>query len=75
MDGHLLKLIGAGLAAIGCLGGGIGIGAAASGACQAIARQPEAQGKIMTFFILGAALAEATSIYALVVALMIFFTH
>jgi F-type H+-transporting ATPase subunit c len=75
MTQSFLYLVGAGLAAIGCLGGGVGIGVAAGGACQAIARQPEAQGKIMTFFILGAALAEATSIYALVVALMIFFAH
>jgi F-type H+-transporting ATPase subunit c len=67
----LFYLIGAGLAAIGCLGGGIGIGIAAGHAADATSRQPEASGKIMTIFILGAALAEATSIYALVVALMI----
>jgi F-type H+-transporting ATPase subunit c len=68
----IVSLIGAGLAAIGCLGGGIGIGIAANGAAQAVARQPEQSGKIMTFFILGAALAEATSIYAFVVALMVY---
>jgi F-type H+-transporting ATPase subunit c len=69
----LISLLGAGCAAIGCLGGGIGIGIAAGHAAEAVARQPEQQSKIMTMFILGAGLAEATSIYALVVALMLYF--
>jgi F-type H+-transporting ATPase subunit c len=62
--------IGAGLAALSGLGAGIGIGIATNGATQATARQPEASGKIMTTLILGCALAEATAIYGLVVALM-----
>lgn len=38
---------------------------------QAVARQPEAEGKITKTLILGSALAEATAIYGFVIALMI----
>ncbi|MEA4813739.1 MAG: ATP synthase F0 subunit C [Oscillospiraceae bacterium] len=62
--------IGAGIAALTGLGAGIGIGIATAKATDATARQPEASGKIMTTLILGCALAEATAIYGLVVALM-----
>ena len=40
-------------------------------AVEAIARQPEASGKIQTSLLLGAALAEATAIYGLIVAILI----
>lgn len=56
--------IGVGLAA---LGSGIGLGIAVAGALEAIGRQPEASGKIMTNMIIGAALIEALTIYALIV--------
>ncbi len=67
------KLVGAGLAAIGILGGGIGVGIVANGAVQAMGRNPDVSGLIQTNMILGIAFAEATSIYALVVALLILF--
>jgi F-type H+-transporting ATPase subunit c len=76
MEGDIVaaaKLIGAGLAAIGVFGGGIGVGLAALGATQAMGRNPDATGTIQTNMILGFAFAEATSIYALVVALLILF--
>jgi F-type H+-transporting ATPase subunit c len=56
--------IGVGLAA---LGSGLGLGWAVAGALEAIGRQPEASGKIMTNMIIGAALIEALTIYALIV--------
>ena len=62
--------IGAGVAALGVLGAGVSIGIATGKATEAIARQPEAEGKIRTTLILGCALAEATAIYAFVIALM-----
>ena len=65
--------IGAGIAAITGIGAGIGIGVATAKATDAVARQPEASGKIMNMLILGGALAEATAIYGLVVALAIIF--
>ncbi len=80
MDGNIVaaatvlgKMIGAGLAMVGVIGGGIGIGVVAGGAVQAMARNPDASGMIQTNMILGIAFAEATAIYALVVALMILF--
>ena len=63
--------IGAGIAVLTGLGAGIGIGIATGKATQAVARQPEAAGKITTLLLLGSALAEATAIYGFVVALMI----
>ena len=63
--------IGAGIAALACIGAGIGIGIATSKAADAIARQPEADGKIRTSLILGCALAEATAIYGFIIALLI----
>lgn len=49
------------------LGSGIGLGQAVGSALEAIGRQPEASGKIMTTMIIGAALIEALTIYALIV--------
>ena len=56
--------IGVGVAAIGS---GLGLGHAVGSAMEAIGRQPEAAGKIQTAMIIGAALIEALTIYALVV--------
>lgn len=56
--------IAVGLAA---LGSGIGLGIAVGKAVEAIGRQPEATGKILTNMIIGAALIEALTIYALIV--------
>jgi F-type H+-transporting ATPase subunit c len=63
--------IGAGIAVFTGIGAGIGIGIATSGLVQAMARQPEASSKFMPMFFVGAALAEATAIYGLVVAFML----
>lgn len=68
-----LKLLGAGIAMIGALGAGIGIGILGSGATQAMARNPDATSTIQTNMILGMAFSEATAIYALAVALIIIF--
>jgi ATP synthase F0 subunit c len=67
------KLIGAGLAMIGAIGAGAGIGIVTSGAVQAMGRNPDATGTIQTNMILGIAFAEAVAIYCLVVALLILF--
>lgn len=69
-----LMAIGAGIAVLTGLGAGIGIGMATSKAVDAIARQPEADGKISRALILGCALAEATAIYGFVIALLIIFS-
>jgi F-type H+-transporting ATPase subunit c len=72
MDPQLvLVAVGAGIAVITGLGAGIGIGIATSGFLQAIARQPEAMGKMTPWFFVGAALAESTAIYGLVISLLL----
>lgn len=68
-----LKLLGAGLAMLGAIGAGVGVGIAASGGVQAMGRNPDAFGIIQTNMILGIAFAEAVAIYALAVALIIIF--
>lgn len=73
MDANAAKLIGAGLAMIGTIGAGLGIGVVVNGAVQGIARNPDAGGVVQTNMILGVALAEAVAIYCLVVALLILF--
>ena len=67
----MLVAIGAGIAVLTGVGAGVGIGLATSKAVDAIARQPEAEGKISKSLLLGCALAEATAIYGFVIALMI----
>jgi F-type H+-transporting ATPase subunit c len=58
---------------LGAIGPGIGIGILASGALNAIGRNPEASGLVQINMFIGIAFAEAIAIYALVVALIIKF--
>jgi len=71
MDFSTIIAIGVGIAVLTGLGAGIGIGIATSGYAQAIARQPEASGRITPMFFVGIALAEATAIYGLIVAILL----
>ncbi|UCH60096.1 MAG: ATP synthase F0 subunit C [Anaerolineales bacterium] len=73
MEAEAARLIGAGLAMIGTIGAGLGIGVLVNGAVQGIARNPDAAGNVQTNMILGIAFAEAVAIYCLVVALLILF--
>lgn len=68
-----MAAIGAGLAALGCIGGGIGTGNTASKAVEGISRQPEASGKITSAMIIGAAFSEVTAIYCFLIALILAF--
>ncbi len=52
---------------IAAFGSAIGLGLAVKAGLEAIGRQPEASGKILTNMIIGAALIEALTIYALIV--------
>jgi F-type H+-transporting ATPase subunit c len=72
MDPATMKMLAAGLAiGLGLLGPGIGIGLIGASAMQALGRNPEARGAILTNMILVAALAEALGIYALIVAIIL----
>jgi F-type H+-transporting ATPase subunit c len=74
MDPQVAKLLGAGLAmGFGAIGPGIGIGILTAGAMQALGRNPEARGPILTNMMIGIALTEAVAIYALVVAIILIF--
>ena len=74
METEAVRMLAAGLAiGLGAIGPGIGIGILGLGAMNALGRNPEARGPIMTFMILGIALTEAVAIYALVVAVVLIF--
>jgi F-type H+-transporting ATPase subunit c len=62
-----LAAVGAGLAVIGA---GLGIGRIGGSAMDAIARQPEAAGKVQLAMIISAALIEGVALFAVVVALI-----
>ncbi|MBX3047063.1 MAG: F0F1 ATP synthase subunit C [Anaerolineales bacterium] len=73
MEAEAAKMIGAGIAMIGAMGAGLGVGLAALGGVQGIARNPDAAGTIQTSMILGIVFTEAIAIYCLVVAMLILF--
>ncbi len=71
MEAEGVRMLAAGLAmGLGAIGPGIGIGILGYGAMQALGRNPEAKGAIMTNMILAIAFAEAIGIYALIVAIL-----
>jgi len=71
MDLNVVFGLGAGIAVITGIGAGVGIGVATAGLLQAMARQPEASGKLMPMFFVGVALAESTAIYGLVISILL----
>lgn len=60
---------------IGSLGTGIGQGLAIKAACEGVARNPGASGKIMTMMMIGLAMIESLAIYVFVVAMIILFVN
>lgn len=74
MELDAVKLLAAALAiGLGALGPGVGIGVLGAAAMNAIGRNPEARGAILTNMILAIAFAEAIAIYALIVAFLLLF--
>ena len=73
MEDSAAKLIGAGLATIGVLGSGIGIGLVFSAFITAVGRNPAVRGVVFTDTLLGFALVEAVALFALVIAFMLMF--
>ena len=67
--------IGAGIAVLTGLGTGIGQGYAAGRAAEAVGNQPEAKGDIISTMLLGAAVAESTGIYGLVISIILIFAN
>jgi len=72
MEPAVMKMLAIGLAAgLGLFGPALALGLIGYSAMQALGRNPEARGAIMTNMILVAALAEAIGIYALIVAIIL----
>ena len=72
-DLEAAKMIGAGLAAIALAGAGVGIGIIFGNYLSGAMRNPSAAQKQFPNLLLGFALAEATGLFGLVVALIILF--
>ena len=66
--------IGTGMATIGLAGAGVGIGSVFAALITGVARNPSLRGQLFSYAILGFAFAEATGLFALMVAFMIRFT-
>jgi len=66
----LAMCIGMGIAAAGC---GIGQGLGLKGACEGVARNPEASNKLTNTLMLGLAFIESLAIYTFVICLILIF--
>jgi ATP synthase F0 subunit c len=68
------KYLGSGLAiGFGAIGAGLGLGAATGRAILGMARQPFMQNALLRTMIIGMAIAESTTIYALVISILLIF--
>ena len=74
MDPAAAKLIGAGIATMGLIGAGIGMGVLFGNFLSAAIRNPGGAPKMTANLFLGFALTEATGLFALVIALLILFS-
>lgn len=67
------KMIGAGLATIGLVGAGVGVGIVFGSLLDALARNPQNEKTLFSYTILGFALTEAVGLLALMMAFLILF--
>lgn len=74
MDLQSLKYIAIGLMALGMLGAAIGVGNIFASVVAAIARNPSAESKLSKYAFIGAGMAEAMGLFALVIAFMLIFS-
>jgi F-type H+-transporting ATPase subunit c len=74
MEAAAAKAVGAGLATIGLIGSGIGIGHVFSAYISGVARSPLMQGQMFNGAILGFALIEAIALFCLMVTFLILFS-
>lgn len=73
MESEALKYIGVGLTAFGMLGAALGVGNIFAAMLNGLARNPSAEPKMAKYIYVGAGLAEAMGLFALVIALMLIF--
>ena len=67
------KMIGTGLATTGLIGAGVGIGVVFGALILGVSRNPALRGQLFTYAILGFAFAEATGLFALMMAFLILY--
>ena len=73
MEAAAAKLIGAGLAMIGVIGAGVGIGVLFGNYVNAAIRNPAAAPKQMATVYIGMALSEATAIFCVLIAFILIY--
>jgi ATP synthase F0 subunit c len=76
MEGNIAdaaRFIGAGLAMMGAIGAGFGVGLSAMAALNGMARNPDTYSNLLTSMMLGIAFSEAIAIYCLVIAFLMLF--
>jgi F-type H+-transporting ATPase subunit c len=68
------KYIGAGVATLGLIGAGIGVGNVFASLIQGVSRNPSVRGQLFTYAILGFALSEATGLFALMMSFLLLYS-
>jgi F-type H+-transporting ATPase subunit c len=68
------QYIGAGLATIGLVGAGVGIGIIFGSFMESFSRNPQLKDELFRYTIIGFALTEATALFALMMAFLILFS-
>jgi F-type H+-transporting ATPase subunit c len=67
------KIIGTGLATTGLIGAGVGIGVVFGALIIGVSRNPSLRGQLFAYAILGFAFAEATGLFALMMAFLLLY--
>ena len=67
------KIIGSGLASMGVIGSGIGIGIIFGSYLLALSRNPALRAELFSIMLLGFALVEATALFALMMSFLLLF--
>lgn len=73
LDNQAFKFLGAGLSAIGMIGGALGVGSIFTALLNGIARNPSVEPKLFKNALIGAALAEALGIFAFVISMLLIY--
>lgn len=73
MEYEALKFVGVGLLSLGMLGAAIGVGNIFAAMLNGLARNPAAESKLAKYIYVGAGLAEAMGLFAMVLAFILIF--
>jgi F-type H+-transporting ATPase subunit c len=73
LDNQAFRFLGAGLAAIGMIGGALGVGNIFTALLNGVARNPSVEPKLFKNALIGAALAEALGIFAFVISMLLIY--